>query len=149
MVLDMDLGAIRRLIGGRNAGKLLNDTLTGLLVQALGVALLGHLDRHIDVDLDKGQTGVLAGGGDLVQTAGGVAVGLVGRDEGGDGDGGAVGEELGDLGDAADVLVAVLLAEAEVFVETEAHVVAVEAVGGDAALAEQLVLEFDGDGRFA
>jgi hypothetical protein len=33
-----------------------------------------------------------------MQVAGGSAVGFVRRDEGGDGDGGGVGEEFGDLG---------------------------------------------------
>jgi hypothetical protein len=60
-----------------------------------------------------------------VQLARGVPVLAVGRDEGGNGDGVGVGEELGNFRDAADVLVAVGLAEAEVFVQAEADVVAV------------------------
>jgi len=68
-----------------------------------------------------------------VQLASGIAVGDVGRDEGGDGEGGRGGEELGDLADATDVLVAVLLAEAEVLVQAHADVVAVKPEG---ALAE-------------
>ena len=46
------------------------------------------------------------------------------RDEGGDGNGARVGKELGNFADAADVFVAVGFAEAEVFVEAEADVVA-------------------------
>ena len=42
----------------------------------------------------------------------------------------AVREQQRDFGDASDVLVAVGLAEAEVAVESEADVVAIEAVGG-------------------
>ena len=60
-----------------------------------------------------------------------VAVGAVRADEARNGDGAAVGEELGDLGDAPDVFFAVLGAEAEVFVQAEADVVAVQAVGGE------------------
>ena len=84
-----------------------------------------------------------------MQSPRGVPVLDVRRDERGDGDGGAVGEELGDLCDAADVLVAVLFAETQVLVQAEADVVAVQAVGGDAAGAEELALKFDGDGGFA
>lgn len=84
-----------------------------------------------------------------MQRARRVAVHPVRRDKRGDGDGGAVREELRDLRDATDVLVAVLLAEAEVLVQTEADVVAVQAVGGDAAVAEELVLQLDGDGGLA
>ena len=69
-----------------------------LLVQALGVAGLGDLEREVDVDLDEGERLVVGGCRGGVQLAGLLAVGLVGRDEGGDGDGGGVGEEFGDLG---------------------------------------------------
>lgn len=44
----------------------------------------------------------------------------------------AVREQLGDLPNAPDVLVPIFLAEAEVLVQTEAHVVAVEAVSREA-----------------
>lgn len=84
-----------------------------------------------------------------MQCARSVPVHPVGRDERGDCNGGAVGEELGDFGDAADVLIAVFFGEAQVFVKAEADVVTVEAVGVDAAVTEELVLEFDGDGGFA
>ena len=73
----------------------------------------------------------------------------IGRDERGDGDGGAVGEELGDLSNPTDVLVAVLLAEAEVLAESEADVITVETVGVDSPVSEELALELDGNGRFA
>lgn len=130
--LDDDLGVLRGLVGGGDAGEVLDLAGAGLLVEALRVALLGDLDGDIDVDLDEGEGFVLAGAADGVQIAGDLTVGAVGGDEGGEGDGGAVGKELGDLGDAADVLVAVGLGEAEVLVEAEADVVAVEAVRGEA-----------------
>lgn len=84
-----------------------------------------------------------------MQRARSVPVHPVRRDERGNRDRGAVGEQFGDLCNAADVLVAVLLGEAQVFVEAEADVVAVQAVGVHVAVTEELVLEFDSDGRFA
>ena len=67
---------------------------------------------------------------------------LVMRDDAG------VGEQLGDLADAADVLLAVGGGEAEVLVQAVADVVAVEHVGELAAL-HQGVLEREGDGALA
>lgn len=146
--LDCDLGAQRLLIRCRDASELLDLASAGLFIQTLGVALLSHLEGHVDKDLDKGDglVAVLVGLG--VQLSRKIAVGAVGRDEGGDGDGGRVGKELGDLTDAADVLVAVGLGEAQVLVEAEAHVVAVEAVGGEAQV-EEVLLQGGGDGGLA
>lgn len=148
MSLDCDLGAQGLFIWCRDASELLDLASTGLLVETLGVALLSHLEGHVDKDLDKGNglVAVLVGLG--VQLARKIAVGAVGRDEGGDGDGGRVGKELGDLADAADVLVAVGLGEAQVLVEAEAHVVAVEAVGGEAQV-QEVLLQGGGDGGLA
>ena len=84
-----------------------------------------------------------------MQGPGGVTVRLVGRDKRGDGDGRAVREQLGHFGYPPDVLVAVFLAESQVLVQPEPDVVAVETVGGDIALAQELVLQFDGDRRLA
>lgn len=60
-----------------------------------------------------------------------VAVRTVRTDEARDSYGAAVSEELGNFGNATDVLFAVLGAEAEVLVQAEADVVTVEAVGGE------------------
>ena len=84
-----------------------------------------------------------------MQCARSVPVHPVGRDERGDCNGGAVGEELGDFGDAADVLIAVFFGEAQVFVKAEADVVAVQAVSVDSTVVKELVLELDGNGGFA
>jgi len=97
----------------------------GLLVEALGVALLDDVERGIGKDLDKGQASV------HVQHACSVAVGAKRADERGDGDGGGVGKQLGHLADAADVLGAVGVREAQVLVQAKANVVAVEAVRVD------------------
>jgi hypothetical protein len=117
------------------------------------------------VALDEGD-GLVVALGLGVQVAGKVTVCAEGGDEGGDGDGGGVSEELGDLdfcqlesksrrearepylGNAADVLDAVLVGEAKVLVEAEADVVTVEAVGVDAEV-EEVLLESGGDGGLA
>ena len=52
------------------------------------------------------------------------------------------------LADSSDVLGAVLIGEAEVLVETEAHVVAVEAVGGEPEV-QEVLLEGRGHRRLA
>lgn len=141
MGLDDDLGLVGGLVGAADAGELLDLAGAGLLVEALGVAPLGDLEGHINIDLHKRKRlfiAVLGRGG--VQVAGELAVGAEGGDEGGDGDGGRVGEELGDLADAADVLLAVGLGEAQVPVQAEADVVAVEPVRGHAEV-QQVLLE--------
>lgn len=139
---DVHLGLEGLLVGGADAGELGDLALAGLLVQALGVALLGDLDGDVDPDLDKGQAGLAAGALGLVQRARQVAVGAVRADEAGDGDGARVGEQLGHLGDAADVLLAVLGREAQVLVQAEPDVVAVQAVRALAVwLADERLLE--------
>lgn len=97
MGLDGDLGIERLLIGGGDAGEVLDLAKAGLLVEALGVTRLGHLEGHIDVDLDEGDGLVVTASSLVVQLTGQVAVRPVGGDERGDGDGGGVSEELGDL----------------------------------------------------
>lgn len=94
--VNVDLWLLGGLVGSTDAGKVLDDTGAGLLVETLGIALLGLLDRDVDVDFDEGERG-LGVFGLLVEFAGGLAVGLVGGDEGGQGEGRGVGEELGDL----------------------------------------------------
>lgn len=144
-ILNVNLGLLRSLVRSRDTSEILNDTSTSLLVQSLGVTLLSNLNGNINVHLDERQTGLLTRGGDLVQSAGGVTVLLVGGDERGNGDRGGISEELSDLSDTADVLVTVSLAESEVLVQSETDVVAIEAVGVDAAVADELLLELDGE----
>lgn len=126
-----------------NRKRTFNLASAGLLVEALGVARLDDVQRAVDEDLDEADVRL------LVQLARELAVGDVRRDEGCDGDARGVCEELrdladrgvrvswgckgrererADLADAADVLGARLLVEAEVLVQSEADVVAVKTV---------------------
>ena len=75
-------------------------------------------------------------------------LGPEGRDEGDDDDQPGIGHQLRHFGDAADVLDAVLVGEAEVAVEPVADIVAVEDVGV-AARRVQLLFQQVGDGRLA
>ena len=71
----------------------------------------------------------------------------VGGDEGGDGDDAGLGEQGGDLADAADVLVTIFGGEAEVLAQPVANVVAVEDEGG-VALADEAALDGIGERGF-
>lgn len=96
LAVNVDLRVLGSLVGSADAGELLDLASASLLVQTLGVALLSLLDGNVNEDLDEGKRS-LAVLGVGVKVTGDLAVGLVGGDEGGKGDGGAVGEELGDL----------------------------------------------------
>ena len=80
--MNMHLRILRRLIRRTNPRELFNLARLGLLVQALGIALLGDVEGDVDEDFDEGEgrVGVLGVG---VQFAGYLAVGFVGGDEGG------------------------------------------------------------------
>jgi hypothetical protein len=95
--VDVNLCLLWCLVRGTDAGELLDLTRSRLLVQTLGIALLSLLDGNVNENLDEWQRRVdVLGVG--VEITGELTVGLVGRDKGGQGDGGRVGEELGDLG---------------------------------------------------
>ena len=97
MSLYGDLRVGRLLVRSRDASELLDLAGTGLLIQALGIALLSNLEGHVNEDLDERDRLVAVLVRLSVQIAGEITVRPVGRDEGGDGDGGRVSEELGDL----------------------------------------------------
>jgi hypothetical protein len=80
--IDVDLRLLGGLVGSTDAGKVFDDTCASLLVQTLGIALLGLFDGNVDVDFDERERG-FAVGGLFVEFAGGLAVGFVGGDEGG------------------------------------------------------------------
>lgn len=170
LAVDVDLCVLGSLVGSADASELLDLARAGLLVQTLGVALLSLLDGNVNEDLDEGERR-LVGLGVVVEVTGDLAVGLVGGDERGKSDGGAVGEELGDLSyvseqifstlcnfpsckllthlsDTPNVLLSVLGREAEVLVQAEPDVVAIESVGLETTL-EEVLLESNGDGGLA
>eukprot|EP00955_Chlamydomonas_euryale_P044728 352958-Chlamydomonas_euryale.AAC.13 len=89
-----------------------------LLVQAFGISLFAHGDGDLHVHLDK-----LAC---LQPRAHRVAVRPVRADEADESQQARVREELGDLADAADVLLSIVGAEAQIFVQAVTDVVAVE-----------------------
>lgn len=97
MRFDGNLWVGGLLVGGGNACEVLDLSGTSLLVEALGVALLGNGEGHVDKDFDKGDRLVIALAGLGMQLAGKIAVCAVWRYEGSDGNGGGVGEELCDL----------------------------------------------------
>jgi len=94
----MDLRILWCLVWRTDSRKLLDLACSCLLVQALGVTLLGDLDRYINVNFDEFE-GRVAGRAAVssVEVTGDLAVCSVRRDEGGDGDGGRVCEEFGNL----------------------------------------------------
>lgn len=153
---DVDFGLDRCLVRGGDTSELCRRSAGGvasahtqartsdlagarLLVQALGVALLDDLQGRVDEDLHEAEARL------RMELARERAVRAVRRDERGHGDAARVRKELRDLADAADVLVARALVEAEVLVQPEAHVVTVEAVA-EAVLVQQVLLERARDG---
>ena len=128
---DDQIGLLGRLVGARDAGELGNLAGPGPSVEALGIADLAGLERGLDVDLVEG----VLGGRPCP-----LAVASVGRDEARDDEEAGVGEEARDLADPADVLGAVVGAEAEIGVEPGADIVAVQDVDL-IALGEELALE--------
>src|SRR5690606_29211921 len=101
---DVELGPGGRLVGGAHAGEVLDFARPRLAVEAFRVPRLADLQGRVDVDLVEVPAVALADA---------VAVGAVGRDEGGDDDHAGLGEERGHLADPADVLGAVGGREAE------------------------------------
>src|SRR5262249_21910302 len=126
--VDPQLGVYGWFVGVVDTGEVLELAGPRLLVEPLRVALLARLNRRVHVDLDKRQAAL------DVQGTHAVAVLAVGADEGGDRDDARVGEQLGDLADAADVLFAVLGRETQVLVQPVPDVVAVEHVSQMAPL---------------
>ncbi len=129
------------LVGAVDAGEVLQLAGAGLLVEALHVARLGHRQRRVDEDLDELAVAPAA----RAPCRRSARNGEMKRDQH---DQAGVDHQLGDLGDAADVLDPVVVGEAQVLVEAVADVVAVEQVGV-AAVGVQPLLHQVGDGRLA
>ena len=111
-----------------------------LPVEPLGVALFAYGQRCIEMHFDE-----LAG---PQQVADHGAVAGEGGDEAGNDDQAGIDEDLAQFADAPDVLDTVGVAEAEVFVEPVANVVAVQQVAA-VALGEEALFEGAGQGGFA
>ena len=133
-------GALGPLVRRVDAGEVLQLAPPRLLVEPLGVALLGHAQRRVDEDLDE--LSLLDEGPDAA------ALALERGDEGRDHDQARVDHQLRHLADPADVLDAVGIGEAEILVQAVPDVVAVEQVGVMAA-AVQHPLDEVGDRRLA
>ena len=162
----MHLWLLWRLVGCADTRELFDLARSGLFVQTFGVTSFSLLNRHVDEHLDEGERRVVAldfG----VEVARDLAVGFVGRYEGGQGNGCGVGEEFGDLGmslsaiaspqdsnevpylsNPPNVLFTVFGREAQVLVQTEAHIVAVQSVCRKAKL-EEMLLESDRNRRLS
>ena len=111
-------------------------------VQAFGVACFTHVDGYIDQDLDEGQAGLAMNLPDQV------AVLAVGANEAGERNHAGIGEESGDLADAADILLTVGRGKTQIPVQAVADIVAVEHIGQLTAF-DQGMLEGESDGALA
>ena len=136
----MDFRVFRRFVGRIDAGEVLQRAAERPRVEPLGVAPGAFLEGRVDEDLDE-----LALGHQFARHA---PLGAERRDEGNDDDQPGVGHQPRHFGDAADVLDAVLVGEAEIAVQPMANIVAVQDVGV-AAGSVQLLLEKVGDRRLA
>src|SRR5215472_10535749 len=138
--VDADLGMLRRLVRGVDAGEVLELPAAGLAIEPLDVAAFGHGERRVDEHLEELPR--------LEQGAGHAPLGAERRDERYQYDEPRIDHEARDLRHAADVLDAILRGEPQILVETVAHVVAVEEVSM-AAERRQLLLDAIRDGRLA
>ena len=135
-------GDARRLVDVADAGQPGQLAGAGARVEPFRVAPLALGERGRDEHLDERH----AGG--LVDRARSGAVGGVGRDERDERDDARLGEQRGSVRGTADVLGAVLGAEAEVAVEPVAQVVAVEPQRRPPG-SDQQRLDLDGERRLA
>lgn len=143
--VECEFGGQRALVRVIDPGKTGDFAGAGFLVQTFGVARFADAQRRIDEDFDEGDGGLAIA---RVHGADGVAVGLIGRDERGDGDQPRVGKQAADLADAPDVLGAIGGGEAQIGTQAVTEVVAVESVCRAAGLHE-VGFERGGDGAFA
>jgi len=123
------------------AGEVLDLAGLGFLVEAFGVALEADLQGTVDEDFEECTCGE--------EVTGELTVSPEGGDEGGDEDKAGVVEELGEVGDTADVFLAAGGGEVEIGVEAGADVVAIEEVGVGGEFAVEAFFEGVGDGGFA
>jgi len=112
--------ALWGLIRVRDTGELGDDTSAGLGIETFDITTLTDLKRGADVALVELESSL------LVNLLSEVSVRGVWADEGDKDDLTGEAEELGDLGDTADVLGTVLLGEAKVLVQTSSDDISIE-----------------------
>ena len=138
--LDMDLRRFRGFVRRRDAGELGDLATARLGVESLDVAGFADGERGVDEDLDE-----------RMVREGGAGLGAVGgqrSDQGDERDVTRTGEEAGNGGGTTDAFGAVGGGEAEVAVERDAEVVAIDADDVTAGVEESALNGF-GDGRLA
>lgn len=140
--VDNEVGLGRSLIGVVDTGEVLNLTLAGGSVDTTAVSLLAVLERGGDVHEEEGA-------GLLDEVAGSLAGLLEGGDGSGDDGGTGLGELGGDKGNAGDVEVTVLAAEAKLRGELVSDVLAEEHGHGAATTLVEGDLQGTGDGVLA
>ena len=118
--VNVELWVSWGLIRVRDTGEVLDDTISGLLVESLNVTGLTDLEGSTDMALVELESG---GGVDL---SGEISVLGVWGNEGDEADLSSEGEELGDLRDSSDVLGSVFSREAKVLVESLSDDISVE-----------------------
>lgn len=141
--VDGEVSVRRSLVRVIDTGEALDFTLAGLGVDTALVGLLAVLEGSVDMDEEEGAAQVGDG------LTGGLAGVLVGSDGGGDDGGTGAGELTGHEGDALDVLVAVLAAEAQLGREFVTDGVTQEQGDGTTTLLVQGDLQSTGNGVLA
>ena len=126
-----DVVVDRRLIWGIESRQVFQLATAGERIQALRIATLAFRQRRVQPDLDKPEARL------LVQRPRAVAVGAERTDQADNCDCSAGGEQLGNLGDTADVLAARLAIEPQIAAQTLAEVVPVEMMRRQPTLPEQ------------
>ena len=116
--VDDKVGVVRLLEPGIAAGELLHFAGLHLGVEPFGIAGGAGFEGGLHVDFEEIRV--------ADDFSGEAAEFVVRRDERGNHDDAAIGEEFRHFGDASDVLETVFVGEAEVLVQARAHVVAVE-----------------------
>src|SRR5262245_60256141 len=116
--VELELGILGRLVERIDTGEIGDEAGAGLAVEPLGIALLAHFKRRIDIDLDELSL--------LEQIPRHAPLGAERRDERDHDDKASIDEQSRRFGHAADILHPVGVGEAEILVETVADIVAVE-----------------------
>src|SRR5690554_598175 len=132
--------AFRSLVGGGNAGEVLDLTCPRFLIQAFRVPVFASVQRGVHEHLDE-----LAGGEQVAYQA---AVAGEGADEGAENNQAGIGKQFAHLANAADVLYPVVVGETQILAQAMAHVVAVQQEGVIAPLVQSNVQGI-GDGGLA